>query len=247
MPLTRTLQTAVLLALLTLSAGCQTTIGNYLGNRAQDLSDCFLIETGVGIGLGVDVKAGGLVHANLFMNVWMGRLGWVYGDHGVVGKFEIEFGIPAAIPSSGFLHMSSLGTRAGKVWHSCYALLPGLWSWEGRAGQKKSWIWASRVPSGVDVADSVASRARDRGDRARRWSRVHAFDFEVGVHALLVGARVGFSPGEFLDFILGWFGVDIACDDSPVHPPPEEAEPSGERPSAEGPPAEEPDDEERKP
>ncbi|MCZ6689741.1 MAG: hypothetical protein O7H41_09070 [Planctomycetota bacterium] len=31
-----------------------------------------------------------------------------------------------------------------------------------------------------------------------------------------MGARVGFSPGEFVDFFLGWFGVDIAGDDVPL-------------------------------
>ncbi len=46
MPLTRTLQTAVLLALLTLSAGCQTTIGNYFGSRANELGKNFFLVGG---------------------------------------------------------------------------------------------------------------------------------------------------------------------------------------------------------
>jgi hypothetical protein len=35
----------------------------------------------------------------------------------------------------------------------------------------------------------------------------------VSVHLGFVCARVGFSPGEFVDFLLGWFGIDIAGDD----------------------------------
>ena len=54
--------------------------------------------------------------------------------------------------------------------------------------------------------------------RARRKARVHTFDLEVGAFALILGARVGFSPGEFVDFLLGWFGVDIAGDDREMGP-----------------------------
>jgi hypothetical protein len=41
---------------------------------------------------------------------------------------------------------------------------------------------------------------------------LHAFDIDIGA-SFLVGVNVGFSPGEFLDFLLGWFGIDIAGDD----------------------------------
>lgn len=53
------------------------------------------------------------------------------------------------------------------------------------------------------------------GERARAvnpWAHVHAFDIEASVYAGL-HVRVGFSPGEFLDFLTGWFGADIAGDD----------------------------------
>jgi len=43
---------------------------------------------------------------------------------------------------------------------------------------------------------------------------LHDFDFEVGA-GMLLGFTVGFSLGEFLDFLLGWFGLDIAGDDGP--------------------------------
>ena len=31
-----------------------------------------------------------------------------------------------------------------------------------------------------------------------------------------MAARDGFSSGEFVDFFLGWFGVDVAGDDVPL-------------------------------
>ncbi|MCZ6691919.1 MAG: hypothetical protein O7H41_20215 [Planctomycetota bacterium] len=45
---------------------------------------------------------------------------------------------------------------------------------------------------------------------------MHAFDIEAHLFLGVVGARAGFSPGEFVDFFLGWFGVDIAGDDVPL-------------------------------
>lgn len=48
----------------------------------------------------------------------------------------------------------------------------------------------------------------------RTW--LHRFDLEVRVCAL-VSIDVGFSPGEFVDFIVGWFGVDL---DPPHQDPP---------------------------
>jgi hypothetical protein len=41
------------------------------------------------------------------------------------------------------------------------------------------------------------------------WDR---WDLELGV-TVLVGARVGFSPGQFVDFVAGVFGGDPAGDD----------------------------------
>lgn len=46
-----------------------------------------------------------------------------------------------------------------------------------------------------------------------RTHAVRALDVEVG-GALLLGARFGFSPGELVDFLLGFVGVDLARDDA---------------------------------
>ena len=39
------------------------------------------------------------------------------------------------------------------------------------------------------------------------------WNLEVGVMALFLGAEVGVNPAEFVDFLLGIFGLDIAGDD----------------------------------
>jgi hypothetical protein len=42
---------------------------------------------------------------------------------------------------------------------------------------------------------------------------VNSFDIELAVTAGIIGARAGFSFGQLADFLLGWFGADIAEDD----------------------------------
>jgi hypothetical protein len=44
---------------------------------------------------------------------------------------------------------------------------------------------------------------------------LHFFDLELGLYVLFPGARVGFSPGELLDFVLGFWTFDLAGDDDP--------------------------------
>ena len=91
------------------------------------------------------------------------------------------------------------GRKSGR-WSlsACVLLLPGLVSLGGD-GQ----IWEGKShPDGT-------------------WDRVHAFDIDATVYAGVVFAGVGFSPGEFVDFLAGWFGLDIAGDDSEWKPQPE--------------------------
>ncbi|MBI4243574.1 MAG: hypothetical protein HY606_05750 [Planctomycetes bacterium] len=47
-----------------------------------------------------------------------------------------------------------------------------------------------------------------------RPSLLHSFDIEAEIFAGILGIRAGFSLGEFTDFILGLFTIDIAGDDN---------------------------------
>ena len=38
------------------ATGCQTTVGNYLGNRARDFGECLFVQAGMALGLGEDLK-----------------------------------------------------------------------------------------------------------------------------------------------------------------------------------------------
>ena len=144
---------------------------------------------------------------------------------------ESESGIPIALFREGpFLHdrySGKEGEQGFQTLHACWGILPGLWSWHEQYG-RRTWIWApepGHVPWLYRMEDkSQVEKIREESRRVTRWSRVHLFDIEVGAFALIVGARAGFSPGEFLDFLLGWFGADIAKDDrrwtSEEEPPP---------------------------
>lgn len=200
-----------------LATGCQTTAGNYFANRARDFGECFMIRGGVSAGLGADVKVAGLVHANVGLASYDAMAGIAYGrrcrlyliyEH----PSESDLGLPLAPFKRGLLHLSSARPRDDYVYveHSCYGLLPGLLSWvrpykKYRGKGKEAWFWLWGPGPASDPALNPKALVR--------WMRVHAPDIEVGATVLLLGVRAGFSPGEFLDFLLGWSGVDIAGDD----------------------------------
>ncbi|MCZ6691917.1 MAG: hypothetical protein O7H41_20205 [Planctomycetota bacterium] len=194
----RLLQPMTLIAIITMTTGCQTTVGNYLGNRRLDLADCITLEAGVGLGLGPELKLAGLVHVAAG-GCFYGApyAGLRYGD--LVPSSESKDQLTMFIgPVAGlgleawakpYLHSSMDAKRE----HGCYWLLPALASY--RDLTHNSWIWTD--PEGG-------------------WSRLHAFDIQAHLFLGKVGVRAGFSPGEFVDFFLGWFGVDIAGDDVPL-------------------------------
>ena len=211
------------------TTGCQTTVGNYFANRGRDLGECFLLQTGIGLGLGAHVNAAGLLHAGVGCSIYSPLLsiGVVYGTHrpsrdyghsALHIAFEWESGVPIAFVESSSLHDSHSGNGEFETHHSCWGILPGLLSWH-EEGMEWTWIWAPE--SGHDkwqqgVWRREALPEEIRAEREIIWSRLHLFDIEAGVFVGIIGARAGFSPGEFVDFLLGWVGVDIAGDDRPV-------------------------------
>ncbi len=201
--------------------GC-AAVGNYFANRARDLGECFRVQAGLGLGVGGGVKASGLVEVGMGLGIgpnWFGA-GWVYGmRHGLLGNSaeyqytpdwlpcDLQIFFPEAITwtvsgkvvGSKFVLYQERDSRSSRSGTRCsWGLLPGLLSWDSGG----HWIWSAS------------------GDTDTVWRRIHAFDLEASVYAGIVCARVGFSPGEFLDFLLGWFGLDIAGDDTPVPEPP---------------------------
>ncbi|MCI0341317.1 MAG: hypothetical protein L0216_09240 [Planctomycetales bacterium] len=213
----RRVLSAALLAVAGSGSGCGA-FGNYLANRSRDFGECFRVQAGLGFGLGAGVRVGGVVEAGLGLGAmpYPLGLGWNYGygyalgaaTHEIEGKSdsalpvdaEFLFPVPLLMPGEGPNAVyAEIGIRGpGRlVGRYSYGALPALISY----GRKKTWIWS------------------DDDTGTNRWLRVHAFDVEASAYAGFVCARVGFSPGEFLDFVLGWFGIDIAGDDRAYEPP----------------------------
>jgi hypothetical protein len=171
-----------------------------------------------------------------------GGLGWVYGDgyffglgengdtwDGVVdysaaavvgvvlavaAGFRVGTSYPRDPPPPGEekvfpgFHWEIVGSevmtlRPSYAQHGCYSFFPWCIS---RVGPEEPW------PDALPLRDHPAiftGEALHLNPRAH----LHAFDVEASVYLGIVWAKAGFSPGEMLDFLLGWFGIDIGGDD----------------------------------
>ena len=230
--MTRRLATVLLasgaaLALATAS-GCHTPVGNYLANRARDFGECWRAELGLGVGAGAGVRALGLGPVGLSVSSWRRDLtiGVSYGEvlpssdpsEAPWNAERVVLFIGASGRARGLPKLGPLqkGNPAGRGEYGIFSLVSaGLFGkrvFEDMDGLDSTWIWRTPKarPSGADAPPKWWSHAG-----------LHALDIEAHVFAGLVGVRVGFSPGEFLDFLLGWFGADIATDDRAWAPPPE--------------------------
>lgn len=226
------------LAVAACGSGCHTAVGRYFGNRAKDFGEVFRVEVNGGLGFGASVEAAGLLHAGLGGGTkpFFAGAGWNYGTaHGLLGAPHragargstvslplnpIPIGDPLWV-----LHLRQSPPHGGL--HSCWWLLPGFFgesivSAGGGVSRARLWTDAALreptvlgAPPGATTLDGIdIDTARLRA--VHRWNHVHAFDVSADVYALVVHVGVGFSLGEFADFLLGWFGLDIAGDDAPV-------------------------------
>ena len=217
------------------TAGCQTTVGNYFANRGRDLGECFRVQVGGGLGIGASVRAAGLLDLGLCVAAYNRKtgVGWVYGNGYAFGygtpedswDAEVDYSplwlatvvaIPLYLPIVAVLSMSGKGV-IGSGWSN---------QTQSITAEQQSFLinaphWQIEEGPPLTLGRSHADHecwmflpplaGRDR--EARLNPLVHAFDIEASVYAGIVYARAGFSPGEFVDFLLGWFGVDIAGDD----------------------------------
>jgi len=192
----------VLLLAALFGGGCKTAVGNYFANRSRDLGECFSVELGVGFGAGAGASAAGIGHLGLGYGRspdW-GVLSWEYG-HGTAFGYHTG---PVAERTEGSrtdawtpIPLFALGTAVGHAGNFRGA----------HAGSNGVHVCLGYLPVLFDENDGRTA------DALRRWRAIHAWDIDAAAYAGVITARAGFSPGEFLDFLLGWFGVDIAEDD----------------------------------
>jgi len=199
---------ALVLAIVAASGGCA-----YARARASDASQIFRVDVGAGFGICADVRLLGLLDFGtgmpLFLVVpmpgasftWNAAL--LYGDPWVGIEEEFMFPGWCRRDYSPVRSANPFVTLSREHWsHACHSIVPAFLNWN--------------EPKTPEIA------RLDRG--------IHRFDLEAGATAVMVRLRLGFSPGELLDFLLGWFGLDFAEDDGPAPPPPPSPKPSRPQP-----------------
>ncbi|NQT53914.1 hypothetical protein HQ576_17795 [bacterium] len=190
--------------------GC-SRVAPYAADRARDLLDCFKLEAGVGGVADIEVRA----------------TDWACTGLGAAGSFRWGFdgrrpvGFPGAA-DSGVTHHYGFPVMPLRSWLSLEDyesdgairhLYTDLWVRDRR------FFSPEYAPARVDksiVFYALTSQPsfREPGDERRP---LHAYDIHLGA-TLLGSLRVGVSPGEMADFLLGWFGRDIGGDDASSRP-----------------------------
>ncbi len=182
--------TLLVLILLSISS----TSCSYLSKRASDFGDMwrFNLETG-GLGLEASVKVGELA------DIGIGQKGvHRYGTTYLIEQESRDWA-EIHLPLSLFLGLTDEPFALNYVYQLGETRSDFVWWWEDpQSVQERSWVL---LPS-----------LTENGSRNR--TILHWFDLEVSAFVLVFGLDLGFSLGEFVDFLLGWFGVDIAKDDS---------------------------------
>jgi len=201
--------TAALLLLVLFGSSC-----NVLANRGRDFLDQYQFAVGVTSGGGVRLNAGGVVHTGLNIGIKPDgtSFGWKYGRPKTfyTPTADVTFDADQALlfktTTVSGLNYAQGSYRFGR---ESFFLLPALFS-KVDAAPREQIRWY--VPAeGVGLQGHYWIWSRDAFENARA-AQIHAFDFELEIG--LVGYfTLGYSPGESLDFLLGFFGIDLAQDD----------------------------------
>ena len=196
---------AFLLALLS-AASCR-----YLGDRGMDFLDMYRVSVGVGSTVGVRARALGVVDTGLMVGVKpnISALGWRYGKPLYFDQNDSRMdGDQAEIVKATSVRNLKWQVGSYESARTSAALLPALFTWTDASPDEYAWT----VPEeGNEFKEQHWLWSRETTVN-NRYAQIHAFDIEWDV-GLGVYVESGFSIGEALDFLLGFFGIDIAKDD----------------------------------
>lgn len=196
----------VLAAMLLALAGCRgTTVisggeekpPTYFQKRGRDALDIFRLQIGGGVTAHVDVQLGQLAHFGVGGNT---------ADYVVLcgltrGAWRVTEERYKCFPFSNIAAAADAGPKGLLVMHA-----------------RHEYIRMSREP---DYSDACAGllplffnyNVKTKNFEMTREPPTRWLDLEVGASFVFM-VRVGFSPGEMVDFLLGWFGIDLAGDDA---------------------------------
>ncbi len=195
--------------------------------RVADLKDSGRLSMGLGLGLSVDAKIGDLTHPALGAFSVSGQFGFEsrhidgpWYEASVSDPYALSWFRKEDVPWGYAFNLS--GWRG--VWESL-DWLDAMDELDEDLDQEPlpetgTVVEGERLDSSVNVRRWLPITG-GHGEPKRLWSFNTATDLQLGAHFLLVNARVGFNTLEFIDFLLGFAGFDIAGDD----PAPGEQEP----------------------
>ena len=226
----------LLAAALFLISGCSAG-KDYWRNRWDDA--CDIVTAGVGLGFGAKAYAFG-VQVDLYNYAPLAEIRG--GEAFVIRKHSEEYhveegniGVPMLGANMEIFYPGGRAVERGKAYCGLTPLLP-FFVLDTRENNKKycnSCAWREKrstrsnrkkTPDGEkkelaqlesQVDSAVGENTKSDGKCQLKFQRpawcVYT-DVKV-VAAPILGARIGFNIGEFADFLLGWFDLDIFGDD----------------------------------
>jgi hypothetical protein len=210
--------TFMLLAIVLFSlAGC-ASVGTYFKDRALDLADPFMLRVAGGWCSGyIQVtRFGPAVFAGFSISDKAGFIGRDFATSQEMNGGLIAIGGRAYWNSSSYTE--EIGYLKDGATYGIIGLSDGLW--EGIISGF-SFDTKQRTFFSVGNRHGAVGPANPFICMQEKKSFIHMFWIEAEL-VCFVGINVGFNPIQFADFILGWFGIDIADDDTKpevVRPP----------------------------
>ena len=166
---------------------------SYVQNRTNDLLDVFWLDVDVGVLAAAEVRATDFCAVGVGASLQSVPLVHVHGRH--FGHVErMSGGLPVYWSISMYKNDEMVPFLDGTPAYSSIVQPPPC-----------NYLLFYPEEFFVDRHGDARYRIGRRGLRV--------LDCAVGA-SLGVGVRVGFSPGHLLDFLLGWFGLDLAGDDA---------------------------------
>jgi len=195
----KSLQLILILGLAALATGCAST-GGYFVDRGRDAAD--ILTLGVGAGLGVSARVGPIAVAPFSCHY---------------DRYAIRGGTPEILS-----HNSTNSATGGMLWWfgethepsaACFSTPAAAGEHIVRERGKAYSAWPLGVvlwgePFFFTTPFLAVPESRGTGRQALPY--YSQCEITVG---MLASFRLGFNPGELLDFILGWTTIDIYNDD----------------------------------
>jgi hypothetical protein len=158
---------------------------SYFSGRWDDFADCWRLEGNLAVPTAIWVHAGPVAHLGV----------------GGVDNFELHSTEFKSMSSGPRYHLPERARRGAAERYFLVVHRVTDQDMKGRGGERN-------LHECFGILPGILHRTGQDRDLLHLW------DVEVGVSPLFVGLNIGVSPGELLDFLLGWFGIDLGGDDA---------------------------------